>query len=86
MTSVAGRPRIVREPVEATIRRLETYVGRMEHRYECKSAKLAAAVKTGRVRETAEVSRWLANYETLEMLRKSCDDGHTTGSRTSGTR
>ena len=81
MTAVVRQARVVREPVDATIGRLETLVARMEHRYECKSAAMVKAVRTGQVRETAEVSSWIVNYKTLLALRRK--SGHTTGSPTS---
>jgi hypothetical protein len=86
MPSTVRKPQIVRESVEVTIGRLETYVARMEHRYECESSSLAAAVGGGTIRETAEVSRWLTNYWTLKHLRESAGAGRTTGTRTTPTK
>jgi hypothetical protein len=86
MPSTVRKPRIVREPVEITIGRLETYVARMEHRYECESSSVAEAVGDGTIRETAEISRWLTNYWTLKHLREAAGAGRTTGTRTTPTR
>lgn len=84
MTAPSASVRTVREPVSETIRRLEVFVARMEHRYECKSADMLRAMKRGEVRETAEVGRWLIEYQTLIQLRGQC--GATTGSPTNSTR
>ena len=57
-----------REPVDATIARLKTFIGRMERRYECSSEVMAAEVASGKARDTAEVARWLSDYRTLRFL------------------
>ena len=57
MTIVKSEPRVVRHSVGEEIERLQTYVGRMERRYECSSANAVKAVAKGKMRETAEVSR-----------------------------
>lgn len=64
------------------IARLETFVSRMERRYECKSETMAKDLAEGRARETAEVSRWIGEYHALTSLRAR---GHGAGSRTNGT-
>lgn len=86
MSSAGSKLRIVREPVEVTVDRLETYIARMEHRYECESSNLTTEVAAGRITETAEISRWLTNYWTLKSLREPAEAGHTTGSPTRNTR
>ena len=60
--------RTKQEPVEAAIERLRTFVGRMEHRYECSSDFMVSAVANGHMKETAEVARWLTSYRTLQRL------------------
>jgi hypothetical protein len=56
--------------VEDEIKRLERYVQRMERRYECPSDVAMQAVKWGRMKETADVCRWLIDYQALVRLRK----------------
>jgi hypothetical protein len=86
MSSLAPRARVIKEPVNETIRRLETFVSRMERRYECASDVMAGDVKSGRARDTAEVSRWLADYHVLCELRRPPADGRATGSTSMTTR
>jgi len=57
------------ESIDQTIARLETFVHRMERRYEFPSSCLADALDSGEMRETAEVSRWLTSYRTLRRLK-----------------
>lgn len=80
MTSSASNARVVRESVEDTIRRLETFVSRMERRYEYESSFVAQAIASGQLKETAEVSRWLISYRTLQRLRTN--RGGATGTPT----
>ena len=84
MTAQSAQVRTVREPVSATIRRLETIVARMERRYECESAAMLRATRCGQVRETAEIGKWLIDFQTLNQLRRQC--GVTTGTPTSNIR
>jgi hypothetical protein len=65
MTQVTQR----QETVEQAIARLETFVHRMERRYECTSDEATEAVRDGTMRETAEIGKWLTNYRTLQRLR-----------------
>ncbi len=74
--------RTAQEPVSNAISRLETFVSRMERRYECTSAKMAEDVKSGQARETAEVGRWLADYHVLTHLRAGVAHGRAAGSVT----
>lgn len=83
MPSVVSRPRVVEEPIEETVRRLEAFVRRMERRYECSSDDMASAVRGG-AKETAEVARWLISFRTLQRLRAAI--GHETGTPTISTR
>ncbi len=67
------------EPVEETIHRLETFCARMERRYECTSAFAVEAARTGYLKETAEVSKWLISYRTLaELMELSAGAGTST--------
>jgi hypothetical protein len=75
--------RVRREAVGDTIARLETFVARMERRYECTSDLLARALTQGDLRETAETAKWLTAYRTLLSLRESTSE---TGTATTATR
>jgi len=86
MTSLAPRAPVRSEPMEQTIHRLETFVSRMERRYECASDVMYAEIKAGRIRETAEVSRWLGEYRVLGELRQFTENGPETGSTSKTTR
>ena len=83
MTTAEPRTQAIHEPVEETIRRLERFVARMERRYECPSAEATGALIRGELKETAEVSRWLISYRTLQRLR---DLGREIGTSTTITR
>ncbi len=65
---------------EAAISRLRTYVSRFERRYECPSAVMLEAVQHGLHKETAEVTRWLSNYQALKALEER--SGHMGGAHT----
>lgn len=65
--------RVRSEAVETTIRRLQTYVARMEARYECPTLFILDAVRYRERKETAEIARWLAAYQELESLRVAYD-------------
>lgn len=73
-------PRVTRESVEDTVRRLEIYVRRLEARYECPSAEMESEVLAGRRKETAEIGRWLASHRTLSRLKANA--GPETGTPT----
>ena len=79
MTAVKSKPRVVSRTVDQEIQRLETYVGRMEARYERDSAEAAAALASGSLKETAEVARWIGNYNVLMSLREAPAGGSETG-------
>lgn len=66
----------VRSEASATaVRRLETFVARMERRYERTSAEMAREVREGRTPETREVGKWLAEYHLLTRLRAAQEAG-----------
>lgn len=60
--------RVRRESIDVTVSRLRTFIARMERRYECSSEVMAAEVASGKARDTAEVARWLSDYQTLQYL------------------
>ncbi len=68
------------EDIATSVRRLEAGIARYERRYECSSAEIILAIRDGRAKETADISRWLTNFRTLLDLRAI--RGGTTGSRT----
>ncbi len=72
--------RVERESVDDTIKRLETYVRRLEARYECSSNAMSTAVNAGDMRATAEVCRWLTADRTLARLKN--DAGRAAGTST----
>ena len=65
---MATSARIRRESAQATLKRLRTYVCRLERRYESPSEAMVEAVRSGSVHETAEISRWLSSYQVLRGL------------------
>ena len=83
VSSTVIQHRVVRGTVEQESARLRTFIGRMEHRYECSSIEMEQAVASGGMRETAEVSRWLT---ALHFLRDLTALGGTTGIPMSSTR
>jgi hypothetical protein len=60
--------RIVEMPRTEAIALYTTFCERMERRYECKSERIAEAVRGGSIRETAEVRKWLFNHVILGYL------------------
>ena len=60
----------VQEPLERTVARLETFLSRMERRYECSTAAAADAVERGEMKPTAEIGKWLTSYRTLLRLKE----------------
>lgn len=64
-----------------TIRRLRTYCGRFERRYERSSEEVLLDVARGVTKETAEISRWLTNYQMLKRL-ETVSPGPGTGIHT----
>ena len=61
---------------------LARQVGRFERRYEMPSAHMAQHVGSGRVRETAEVLKWMQGYRALDYLKRGTP---TTGTHTTTT-
>ena len=55
---------------DAEIRRLTTFVRRMERRYERPSGEMLEAVRGGEARETRDVARWLDARARLRELRE----------------
>ncbi len=75
--------KVRRESVDKTIGRLQTYIGRFERRYECRSATMVSDVARKKVRQTAEISRWLNAYESLGGLKsRRQPNGRMTGTHT----
>ena len=70
MAGVVYRTRVVSERSSSAVRRLETFVSRMERRYECSSEAMLREVQERPERETREVGKWLAEYHLLTRLRK----------------
>ena len=71
-----------RESIDATVSRLRTFIARMERRYECSSEVMAAEVASGKARDTAEVARWLSDYQTLQSLLARVDHDDPTATTT----
>ena len=65
--------RVRRLDGRAEIARLETYVGRMERRYEYGSDEMLERLQTGVQKCTAEISQWMFNYRNLAWWRDGCD-------------
>ena len=81
-----GKVRVRRESMDKTIGRLHTYIQRFERRYECRSETMVKAVARKKVRETAEISRWLNAYESLRNLKsRRRSNGRMTGTPTATT-
>lgn len=86
MVAVESKPRVVRRTVDQEIRRLETYIRRMESHFGRELVEVADAVASGSLRETAELARWITNYNVLMSLREAPAVGNETGLPTSSTR
>ena len=63
--------------------RLETYVRRMERRYEYSSDEMLGRLQSGVQKCTAEISQWMFNYRGLVRRRDGYDPA--TGERMDGT-
>ena len=63
--------------------RLETYVGRMERRYEYSSDEMLGRLQSGVQKCTAEISQWMFNYRSLVRWLDGYDPA--TGERMDGT-
>ncbi|MCK6563591.1 MAG: hypothetical protein L6Q80_02440 [Dehalococcoidia bacterium] len=86
MSSTAPRIEVRQESIGTTIHRLETFVARMERRYECSSEEMAEAILAGKARETAEIARWLGEFRVLTNLRNTRAAGCPAGSPGRSTR
>jgi len=64
----AGRRHI---PANGQLERLEAEIREFEQRYELPSSDLAEALRTGKLRETAEVGRWLILVAARQRLVRS---------------
>lgn len=69
MPGVIHRTPVKSEASCVAIQRLETFVRRMERRYECDSEAMERRVREGHAPETREVGKWLAEYHLLTRLR-----------------
>lgn len=72
------RKPIVVEPVADAVRRLRAMMDEYEVRYERTAEQMLEDLQAGRFPETADVSRWLTNYQALRLL-EGRQNGHTTG-------
>ena len=70
MAGAILKARVKSEACSVTVRRLETFVSRMERRYECSSEAMLREVSERPSRETREVGKWLAEYSLLTRLRE----------------
>ena len=82
---VARKTPVTRISIDDAIDELETFVARMEERYERQSELMDEDVRAGRARETAEVCRWLGEYQVLKELRAIRANGREPGSTSSST-
>ena len=80
----AYRTPVRRVDIRDEIARLETYVGRMERRYEYGSDEMQERLRSGVQKCTAEISQWLMRRRTLVRLRESLDRAARAGSETTG--
>ena len=78
-----SRLRVRRIDLAKELARLETYVGRMERRYEYGSDEMLGRLQTGVQKCTAEISQWMFNYRNLVRWRDDYDPA--TGARMDGT-
>ena len=78
------RTPVRRVDVRDEIARLETYVGRMERRYEYGSDEMLERLQSGVQKCTAEISQWLMRRRTLLRLREEIDRPAGAGSATTG--
>jgi hypothetical protein len=75
------RPTVIQDvPIEGTIEQLERDVASFERRFKRSSDQALADVKAGKLRETAEIARWLIAHRVLKDLREALAL-HTTGQR-----
>ncbi len=77
---MSGGTTVRRESVHEAIRRLEVFISRCERRYECSSDDMVASVRSGHLKETAEISKWLTAHRVLKGLKAR--HGRTTNGAT----
>jgi hypothetical protein len=78
-TRAKTRPEIRHEPIDVALKNLEDEVRAYEIRFKQTSEEALLAVKAGRLRETADIARWLIDHQVLEYLRGQAQAGPTTG-------
>lgn len=74
--------RVRETTLDREIERLETFVRRMERRYETSSKDMLAAIRHERAKETAEIATWMVRHRALQRLRALRRNGATSGTRT----
>ena len=79
----AYRTPVRRVDIRDEIARLETYVGRMERRYEYGSDEMLGRLQSGVQKCTAEISQWMFRYRGLVRWLEGYDPA--TGERMDGT-
>ena len=67
------RLRVRRIDLAKELARLETYVRRMERRYEYGSDEMLGRLQSGVQKCTAEISQWMFNYRNLAWWRDGYD-------------
>ena len=78
------RTRVRRVDARDAIKRLETFVGRMERRYEYTSEEMTERVRSGQQKCTREISLWLMRHRDLVDLRQAVADAGGTPTTTTG--
>ena len=78
-----SRLRVRRIDLAKELARLETYVGRMERRYEYGSDEMLGRLQSGVQKCTAEISQWMFRYRGLVRWLEGYDPA--TGERMDGT-
>ena len=76
--------RVRRVDARDAIARLETFVARMERRYEYTSAEMTERVRSGQQKCTGETSLWLLRYRDLMSLRAAVAAATGTSTPTTG--
>ena len=76
--------RVRRVDARDAIARLETYVARMERRYEYTSAEMTGRVRSGEQKCTREISLWLPRYRSMLRLREAVAAADGTSTATTG--
>ena len=76
------RTRVRRVDSRDSLALLETFVGRMERRYEYSSEEMTERVRSGQQKCTREISLWLPRYRRLLRLREALAAEAGTATRT----